>query len=102
MTKYRRAIWYIAAVAAILLVPTWLAVSVLDDRYFSTYPREPQPVRGLVAPYRVKSVTVYVTPEQRRFVTWLFGFDVGMFAIVIVCVALSGGKIDKWPPKNSN
>jgi hypothetical protein len=59
-------------------------------------------VQGLIAPYQVKSVTVYVTPEQQRFVTWLFRFDMGIFAILIVCVALSGGKIDQWPPKNSN
>jgi hypothetical protein len=101
MTKYRRAIWYVAVVAAILLVPTWFALIVLDNRYV-TYPREPEPVQGLIAPYQVKSVTVYVTPEQQRFVTWLFRFDMGIFAILIVCVALSGGKIDQWPPKNSN
>lgn len=100
MKKYRKIFWLVAAVAGCVALPTWFLLVVLENSYVGN-PRVPHTEIGLVASYTMKGIQVYVTEWQRTLVTWLFRFDVGMFAIIVICVFLSRGQLDPRRP-NSN
>jgi hypothetical protein len=100
MKKYQRPLWFIAAVAGLLLVPTWFYWGFLENVYVGR-PREPHPEIGLTEAHEVKGITVYVTTREREIVTWLFRIDIGLFAVIFLCAALSGGTLGKHPPKSN-
>jgi hypothetical protein len=73
MKKFRNVIWYIAFVAASLLIPAWFTSGALENEYV-TYPREPHPERGQIVAHQVKGITVYVAVQQQQLLTWLVRF----------------------------
>lgn len=91
MKEYKRRLWWTATVAGLLFVPTFVCFALLESFYFEHSPREPHPETGLIGPYSVKGVKLYVTETQANVAAWLFRFDVGMLGVLAVCGMLSGG-----------
>jgi hypothetical protein len=87
MTRHQKKNWRIGRAAGALLLPAWFLWGYLEANHVSN-PWMPLPARGVVAPYQINEITVYVTNEQQRTATWLFRFDVGIFATMIICAGM--------------
>lgn len=73
----------VGAIAGLILVAAWFYVVALDNAYVN-HPRQAQPEAGLVVPYDVKGITVYITRRDRDLLTWLtrIGIVSGVFLMV--------------------
>lgn len=60
MSKLFQILFFVASTA---FVGAWGYDFYLDSR-FSTYPRYADPATGQIAPYKWKSATIYVSPEE--------------------------------------
>jgi hypothetical protein len=91
MKRPRRALWWIAIVAALLFVSTFVPLALLEMNFFSNRPREPRPDAGLVAPLVIKNTRLYVTETEAAADRWLWRFDIGMLVVLAFAGALAGG-----------
>jgi hypothetical protein len=98
--RLRRPAWFVAFIAAVILLSTWFYVGALDNAYFDRS-REPDPKAGWTTPYSVKGITVYVSEREAAIAVWLNRIDIGLIGLILMCAWLTGGKLGARPP-NSN
>jgi hypothetical protein len=91
MKRYRRALWYIAMAAVAFYVPTFVAFWLLETVIFNGNPRLPQAETGLVVPYLIKGVSVYVSQPTATTLDWLSRSWIGALCIMAASGALAGG-----------
>ena len=89
MKRIRRIAWFTAAAAAIALIGVSFSSDLLDNAYVSR-PRQPVPENGWVAPYVVKGVTVYLTPQETEGIAWLSRSGLGLVLIIVAGGAVGG------------
>jgi hypothetical protein len=99
MKRLRRPAWFTAVAATIILLPTWFYVGLVDNVYVNR-PRRPEPQAGWTTPYAVKGTTVYVSEREAAIEVWLFRLDIGLFALILLCIGVSGGKLTLRPPQS--
>jgi hypothetical protein len=89
----------IAFAFGLCLVGSFFVLGYLDDTYV-TYPRTPDPSAGRTVPYDVKTIVVYITPQQRHAVSIARG--IGFFSLVVLflitVLTWGRGLSPKWPP----
>lgn len=71
-----------AASLALVGFVAWLIHQILQDRYLSSYPNQPNPLEGLTTALTQRGLTVYVRPEE-----WML-FTLSYFAIVLFPLGL--------------
>ncbi len=85
----QRLLRIVAAAAALIFGAAFWYESALDNRYVSR-PREANPGEGLIVPYHVKGITVFVTEDERQLVALLQWTEIATGALVLVWFIVSG------------
>jgi hypothetical protein len=85
----RRLFRIVATAAALILVAAFWYEGSLDSTYVSRS-REPSPAEGLVVPYHVKGITVFITRDERQVVTSLQRTEIAAGAFVLIWLIFSG------------
>jgi hypothetical protein len=80
----------IGVTAALILVAAWFYSGFLENSYVY-YPRSPSPREGLIVPFVVKGIVVYITERQRTFLSWLQWIEIGSAAIAVLVIVIHGG-----------
>ena len=83
-----------AAAAGVVFVLSIVIGWILESTYV-TRPREPNPAVGRTEPYVIKSVTVYLAPAEREFLTWLTRLEIGSGAVVLLGLVLGARRARK-------
>jgi hypothetical protein len=84
MIRSRKVFQVVRAAVALVALGAWFYWGALENLYVSR-PREPRPEAGLVVPYHVKGMTVYVTKGDQQRVTWVLYLalcSVAVFAVL--------------------
>ena len=76
--------------AALILVAAWFYSGFLENSYVN-HPRSPNPAEGLIVPFVVKGIVVYITEGQRAFLDWLRWIEIGSGTIAVFVIILHGG-----------
>lgn len=71
-----------AGLLALVGFIAWLTHQILQDRYLSSYPNQPNALEGLTTALTQRGLTVFVRPEE-----WLL-FTASYFAIVLFPLGL--------------
>jgi hypothetical protein len=79
----------VATAAALILVAAFWYEGSLDNRYVSRS-RESNPAEGLIVPYHVKGITVFITKDERQRVTLLQWTEIATGAFVLMWLIVSG------------
>ena len=80
----------VGVTAALILVAAWFYSGFLENSYVY-YPRSPNPGEGLIVPFVVKGIVVYITERQRAFLSWLQWIEIGSGAIAVLVIIIHGG-----------
>jgi hypothetical protein len=85
----------IAFVSGLCLVASFFVLGYLDNTYV-TYPRMPDPSTDRTISYDVKTIVVYITPDQKRVV--LFARGVAFISVVVLSsiAVLTWGRALFW------
>jgi hypothetical protein len=80
----------IGVTAALILVAAWFYSGFLENSYVY-YPRSPNPGEGLIVPFVVKGIVVYIAERQKAFLCWLHWIEIGSGAIAVLVMVIHGG-----------
>jgi hypothetical protein len=73
--------------AAIIMIVAWWASGYLQTTYFR-YPRSPIPEEGRTVPYKIKTIIVYLTEEERRNLPQLIWIVIGSGMVVVLVLLI--------------
>jgi hypothetical protein len=82
----------VLALGGVIWAVTNVWLGMLDNSYVN-YPRVANPDAGLVIPYEVKNVVVYITSDQRFLIRCLNWAELGSAPLILVSLLLN----QKWP-----
>jgi hypothetical protein len=85
--------------AALIFVVAWYYSGFLENTYVN-YPRSPNVGEGLIVPFVVKGIVVYISERQRLFLSWLEWIEIGSGGIAVLVILIHGG--DPFKTRNGN
>jgi hypothetical protein len=77
----------VAGGAAIILVFVGQYSVNLDGKYLN-YTREPLPHHGMIIPYTVKGLVVYITKDERAFLSWITWIQVSSAVVAVIATLI--------------
>ena len=80
----------IGLTAALILVAAWFYSGFLENSYVY-YPRSPNLGEGLIVPFIVKGIVVYITERQRAFLSLLEWIQIVSGGIAALVLLVHGG-----------
>lgn len=98
LTTFKKPAFSVGVLAGILLLPTWIYLNSLQAE-LANRPNQPQPEMGWTVPFKTKTGTIYVSPEEDRWGHILPYVDMGLFGVMIGCLFFSAGPLSSMRGK---